>query len=230
MCKRIKNNDKKLKSSRRTSVPIDNVETSSATIVATETDNKVENNISYLDTLKNKESTLSTIICSEEAEHAQLISRRATLKSQFQKQQVQLLEITHTLESLKNDFETTLSEWEKLGSDMYSLTKSISKKKSTLADIRNEIIMLQKISIFIYVNGEIEFENVGNFDTTTDSSSESELFNQLIQNKVVESLTIKNIRQLAKLILIVQKLNAEHISFELTFEDSSIQEVFNSIN
>ena len=113
---------------------------------------------------------------------------------------------------------------------MHSLTESISDKKVSLEAIRNEIILLQKISIFAYANGEIEFENAGNFDTTTDSSSEAALFNKLIQNNVVESLTIKNIRQLAKLILIVEKLNAEHLSFELTFEDITVQEVFNSIN
>lgn len=243
MCKRLKNNEKSskkfgFKSSEHTPTAIADVETSTATMpdftftegnAETETI-ELENSISYLDTLKEKEHTLSSVICSEEAKHTQLISRRAILRSQFQKQQTQLFELTRKIEALRNDFAKTFSEWEKLGSDMHSLTESISDKKVSLEAIRNEIILLQKISIFAYANGEIEFENVGDFDTTTDSSSEAALFNKLIQNNVVESLTIKNIRQLAKLILIVEKLNAEHLSFELTFEDSTVQEVFNSIN
>ena len=238
MCKRLKNNEKSQKKfssskgSRHT--PVCN-EASVTTLPTTESSAEKEtveatNNISYLDMLKEKEHELSSVICLEEAEHVQLISKRASLKSQFQKQRAQLLDLTRTIEALRNDFESTFSEWKELGSDMHSLTESISKKKVSLEAIRDEIISLQKISIFAYANGEIEFENVGNFDTTTDSSSEAALFNKLIQNNVVESLTIKNIRQLAKLILIVEKLNAEHLSFELTFEDSTVQEVFNSIN
>ena len=243
MCKRLKNNEKSskkfgFKSSEHTTTDIADDETSTATMTDfTYTENneetetvEVEDSISPLDMLKEQEHELSSVICSEEAEHVQLISRRATLKSQFQNQKAQLLELSHKIEAIRNDFEKTFSEWEKLGSDMHSLTESISDKKVSLEAIRNEIILLQKISIFAYANGEIEFENVGDFDTTTDSSSEAALFNKLIQNNVVESLTIKNIRQLAKLILIVEKLNAEHLSFELTFEDSTVQEVFNSIN
>ena len=243
MCKRLKNNEKSskkfgFKSSAHTTTAIVDVETSTATMPDfTYTENneetetvEVENSISALDMLKEQEHELSSVICLEEAKHVQLISKRASLKSQFQKQRAQLLDLTRTIEALKNDFESTFSEWKELGSDMHSLTESISDKKVSLEAIRNEIILLQKISIFAYANGEIEFENVGDFDTTTDSSSEAALFNKLIQNNVVESLTIKNIRQLAKLILIVEKLNAEHFSFELTFEDSTVQEVFNSIN
>ncbi|MGN1298149.1 MAG: hypothetical protein ACI4VH_07045 [Clostridia bacterium] len=243
MCKRLKNNEKSskkfgFKSSAHTTADIADDETSPATMTDfTYTENneetetvEVEDSISPIDMLKEQERELSSVICSEEAEHVQLISKRASLKSQFQKQKAQLRELTHKIEAIRNDFEKTFSEWEKLGSDMHSLTESISNRKASLEVIRNEIILLQKISIFAYENGEIEFENVGDFDTTTDSSSEAALFNKLIQNNVVESLTIKNIRQLAKLILIVEKLNAEHLSFELTFEDSTVQEVFNSIN
>lgn len=243
MCKRLKNNEKSskkfgFKSSAHTTADIADDETSPATMTDfTYTENneetetvEVEDSISPLDMLKEQERELSSVICSEEAEHVQLISKRASLKSQFQKQKAQLRELKHKIEAIRNDFEKTFSEWEKLGSDMHSLTESISNRKASLEVIRNEIILLQKISIFAYENGEIEFENVGDFDTTTNPSNESELFNKLIQNDVVESLTIKSIRQLAKLILIVEKLNAEHFSFELTFEDSTVQEVFNSIN
>lgn len=236
MCKRIKNNEKSskkfgFKSSKHTPVDISDNESSVATKSNTETETvEVENSISYLDALKEKEQTLSDIIRSEEAEHSKLISRRAALKFQFQNQQTQLRELTRTIEALRDNFETTFAKWEKTGADMHAITESISAKKSLLEDIRSEIIALQKISIFAYANGEIEFENVGDFDTTTDSSNESEVFNKLIQDKAVENLTIKNIRQLAKLILIVEKLKSKHISFELTFEDNSSQEVFNSIN
>lgn len=233
MCKRLKNNEKSQKKFSSKCSKVVN-EASIATIATTESNTERETvevtSISYLDMLKEQEHELSSVICSEETEHAQLISKRAALKSQFQKQQTQLFELTRKIELIKNDFETTFSEWKKLGSDMHSLTESITEKKVSLEAIRNEIVSLQKISIFAYASGEIEFENVGDFDTTTNPSNELELFNKLIQNDVVESLTIKSIRQLAKLILIVKKLNAEHFSFELTFEDSSVQEVFDSIN
>lgn len=234
MCKRLKSNEKKFASkvSKATDSQINTAILPTEKVEDIEVVNNVECEtiVSLLDTLKKDESTLTKVICSEEAAHAKLISKRAVLKTQFQKQRDQLIELTQEIEIIKNSFEETFSEWEKLGLEMHSLTESISEKKATLESIRKEISSLEKISIFAYANGEIEFENLGEFDTTIEQSSEAEVFNELIQNNNVESLTIKNIRQLSKLILIVKKLNSEQHSFDLTFEDSTMQEVFNSIS
>ena len=228
ICKRIKNNEKKagklsnkqINETSKTVIP-DTVHT---------VDVEVENCILPLDVLKNQECKLVNEICSMETEHSKLISKRATLKKEFQQQQNQLNDLIKKAESIRKNFETTFSEWEKLGSDMKSLTNLINDKNSSLESIRNEIISLQKISIFVYSNGEIEIENAGEFEFKQETSIYEELFAQLVQNNLLESLTIKTIRQLAKLILIVRKLEDDHFCYELTFEDNTVQEVFSSIN
>ena len=225
ICKRIRNNEKKASKLSTKQTTDTEINTESQTV-----DLEVENCISPLDVLKTQEFELVKEICSIETEHSKLISKRATLKKEFQQQQNQLNDLIKKAESIRKNFETTFSEWEKLGSDMKSLTNLINDKNSSLESIRNEIISLQKISIFVYSNGEIEIENAGKFEFKQDTSISEELFAKLIQNNLLESLTIKTIRQLTKLILIIRNIESENLCYELTFEDNTVQELFSSIN
>lgn len=155
ICKRIRNNEKKASKLSTKQTTDTEINTESQTV-----DLEVENCISPLDVLKTQEFELVKEICSIETEHSKLISKRATLKKEFQQQQNQLNDLIKKAESIRKNFETTFSEWEKLGSDMKSLTNLINDKNSSLESIRNEIISLQKISIFVYSNGEVISYNI----------------------------------------------------------------------
>ena len=196
---------------------VENIETTSECEVPEKT---------ALELLLEKETLLSNALCGEEVLRSDKISRRAVLKNKLKEQHQQMKELTEQILQLQADFETTVSEWTSIGNEMKELSAQIAQKRTLLDAVRSEIDSLKKISIFVYSNGEIEFENQGSFDPTVDSSKVNEIFGNLIQNEAAECLTIKNIKQLAKLLAIVEKLKAEGLKFVIEFDEPTMKEVF----
>lgn len=182
-----------------------------------------------VDSLKEQEQLLVTSILQKENKHKNLISRRYNLRQIFQEQRNILLNLKHQLEEKEILVNNTYEEWLKVSSEMQSLTSSISEEKKFLECVREEIEAHTKISLFVYENGEIECEN-NKFALQTDSAEAINLFNTLVQKDVVETLTIKAIRQLATLILIVKSIKNNGFKYEITFESGTLQEVFEKID
>lgn len=231
MKKRLKNNQKKIKKYKNKkegkSMTLSTKE--SAPVTANESKTSIDSTscISIV-SLRNQEKTLVETICKMETDHAKLISKRASLKSTFQQLRKQLIALQKELKEKKIIADSTYQEWLQISSEMHAITESISKEKNLLSGIREEIKAAETISIFIYENGEIETENYPLLISKDLNSSE--IFNSLLKNSIVESLTLRDIRQLAKVLAITTKLKAEQKSFEVTFESEQIQEVFQQIN
>ena len=183
-----------------------------------------------LELLLEKEEQMSNEICEKEVMHANIISRRSGLKNKLREQYSQIKELEQKISEILRDFNANADLSNSLGDEMRSLSAQIAEKRTQLDAVRSEIDSLKKISIFVYSNGEIEFENQGSFDPTIDSSKISELFGTLVQNEVAECLTIKSIKQLAKVLVIVEKLQAENLKFEITFDETTMKEVFDIVS
>ena len=220
--KRIKGKEPASKTKK---VQKEEVDTEDTVIEETETSQKTP-----LEQLLEKEDQLSSEVCTEEAKHSRMISERAGLKNRLIDQRIQMQEIAKKCAELQKDFEETVYQWTALGDEMRVLTSSISEKRANLESIRAEIDSLKKISMFVYTNGEIELENHGEFDSTVDESRVSEIFGSLIQNEVSENLTIKSIKQLSKVLAIVEKLKANQLKFEISFDEETMKEVYDIVS
>ena len=77
---------------------------------------------------------------------------------------------------------------------MTKKSTEISNSQQQLEKIREKIKSLQKVEIFVYMNGEIE---VDNYDMEILDSSWNDLFKVLATNDLLENLTIKQIKQIA---------------------------------
>lgn len=103
---------------------------------------------------------------------------------------------------LKEIIEQNQKEVEKISTQIAKITKrvtaeneTISSNKQTLEEVKSCIMKIEKISVFVYKNGEIEIENAN----IPETSGWEGLFDSLIHNKIVENLSLKQVRQLAKL-------------------------------
>ena len=56
-----------------------------------------------------------------------------------------------------------------------------------------------------------------------------EVFDSLIHNKAVEELSLKQVQQFAKLLVLVEKLQAKNRKYELTFESKDDQIIFENL-
>lgn len=179
-----------------------------------------------LELLLEKEKQMSNELCEKEVMHAKIISQRAGLKNKLREQYAQIKELDRKVSEILHDFNANADKLNSLSDEMRALSSHIAEKKSALDALREKIDEAKKITIYVFSSSEIEFENQGSFDPTIDSSRISELFGTLVQNEAAECLTIKNIKQLAKLLAIVEKLKAEGLKFVIEFDENTMKEVF----
>lgn len=184
---------------------------------------------SQLSILKRKEQNLSNSLRSLESQHSKLISRRAGQRAEFKRQKQRLSSLIEKLEKAKKEFEVTFSDWQRTGEEMKSLSKSIKQQKLDLRSLRKEIAVIQKVFIFAYISGDIEIENNSEVDLSIDTDAVDVKFREVFELPVVDSLTKNQIRQLAGLLLISEKIQANKGMFEIIFDSSTLEDAYNEI-
>ena len=112
---------------------------------------------------------------------------------------------------------------------MKSLSKSIKQQKLDLRSLRKEIAVIQKVFIFAYISGDIEIENNSEVDLSIDTDAVDVKFREVFELPVVDSLTKNQIRQLAGLLLISEKIQANKGMFEIIFDSSTLEDAYNEI-
>lgn len=229
--RRLKSNQKQQKQQRQQKQQ--NTSSPSVTPVLpipsdTSTDTEEKTTQSSIEVLEDEEKVLSDLLCKKESERVRLISERNKLKKVFISQRSILFTLVRQLEDSQTIVNNSYQEYLKTSSAIDNINDEISKAQKTLESIREEIQELKKVSIFVYENGEIEIDNT-DISLLTDSAEETKLFNDLLHNELVECLTVKQIRQLSRVIIVVKSILDSGLKYELTFESSSLEEVYQQI-
>lgn len=183
-----------------------------------------------LDLLLQKEAQLSAVLCQLEISHESKVSQRGVLKNKLRDQYAQINELETTLNELLESFNSNVDKFNSLGDEMKELTVSITEKRNELEAHRKEIAKAKKVSMFIFANGEMEIESQCDLDFSVDTDKAHAVFNVLIQVEASENLTIKCLRTLATVSLIVEKLKFENIQYEINFDNETMQEVLNIVS
>lgn len=186
-------------------------------------DSTTEN--SDLQNLKERERLLISEISKKEKIHERSISERMKLFDELRQKKEKMLELKEIIEQNYKEVEKISTQIVKITERIAAENKTMSTNKQTLEEVESCIRKLEKIPVFVYKNGEIEIENA---DIPETSGWES-LFDSLIHNKIVENLSLKQVRQLAKLLVIVECFQAQEQNYELTFESETEQRVFEKL-
>lgn len=172
--------------------------------------------------LKDDEKILRNELISKEIKHKNLITQKKELFKKLEIQRSLMLQLRKTIEQRQKEVEKISNDLETLYDEIASLNSSISNERKDLLDIQKQIKDLEKISLFIYENGEIDTDNF----VIDIPDNWNEVFENILRNEVVEDLSIKQIKQLAKLIVLTGILNANALEYELTFESENSQKAF----
>lgn len=219
----LKSNEKNKKSSSKS------VSTSLENSDYSETSNSRCNQVPSIKELQAQEQLLSDKLCENESYKITLFTNRQKIKDNLLKQRDNLIALTKQLEKSKIIVDNLCKDFVEINSKFDGVNAEISETKKLLENVRKEIQKQQKISLFIYDNGEIETDNK-KVSLLIGSIEESQVFNTLVQNDLVESLTVKQIRQLAKVIILIKAIKTNGLKYEITFENASVEEVFGELN
>lgn len=174
-----------------------------------------------LNELLEAEKFLSDNCVSLEKEHNALINaRREDVKT--------LALIKRTLEELKrllqvnqSKLTTVLEDYNSKAEQMLRVSSEISACKEMLADTRAQIEEAKKLKVSVFSDGTIECEN-GELESPCEAEV-SQLFSTLILLAAAEELTIKQIKTVAKLVLIVKRIDQK---YELEFDSDLVQKLY----
>lgn len=174
-----------------------------------------------LNELLEAEKFLSDNCVSLEKEHNALINaRREDVKT--------LAEIKRTLEELKrllqvnqSKLTTVLENYNSKAEQMLRVSSEISACKEMLADTRAQIEEAKKLKVSVFSDGTIECEN-GELEYPSEAEV-LQFFSTLILLAAAEELTIKQIKTVAKLVLVVKRIDQK---YELEFDSDLVQKLY----
>jgi len=120
------------------------------------------------------------------------------------------------------EYDQTVAKNNEFVTEMNRISKELSEKRSDLAVTRQQIKDLERISIFVYADGKFEaIEGTINLDFT----GAEEIFDQLVRDERCETLTVKQIRTLAK-VLVISRSNP---NIEFTFDEEPVKKAFSTL-
>lgn len=180
-----------------------------------------------LEQLEADEKELSATLCRLEGEHkGKMVQRRECLK-RLEKSKKALLELQRLLFEQEKNVTLTFEEYNRLAAEMNVINEECNSYRELLDDVRQQIADLKKVNILFYSNGDIEVVNAE--IPTIPELAVAEEFSNLISLPEAEEFTIKVLKAIAKLKLMVKAYEESNCAFELVFDNLKVQSFYEKI-
>lgn len=180
-----------------------------------------------IESLQLQKEELQNVLNRLELEHKALASQRVQIRNRISDYKAVLLDMQSKIRQYQTELEALVSELDEKFASMQTVNSSICEAKTALAEIDSKIEAKQKTFILVYETGDIEIESSFEFEIEQDEWST--LFDKIIKDELVDSLTVKQIRGLSKCIALVKYLNSQGFKYEIAFESSIVEALFKKI-
>lgn len=185
------------------------------------------NNLSEtLEALILKREDIQSSLNELELNHKALVSERSIIRNKIAEYRQTLIEIEAHVVACQTALANLVPELEEKYSLMLELDKSISEKREELSEINTKIENAQSITIYVYSSGDIEIDSAYSIEIP---EADNDTVRKIISDEQAENLTLKQIKAVAKLITLVQNLEQQNLNYELVFDETAMEELFNKI-
>lgn len=188
-----------------------------------------ENEEKLFEKLKQREQEIKNQTTSLEKKLKGLECRMKVSESELKEREGRYEELKKKLlkeEDEMNILSVRLLEIEK---SKANVEEKLAKLKMALAEVRAELKKHEVLQIWAFENGQIE---VGNNKEQIDVSTEKcqDVFNELVVKEEVSNLTIRELKTLATIAVIFEKVKEDEIKAQVIFENERAQEVWDSFH
>jgi len=177
-----------------------------------------------LEQLLADESELSQILCGLESDHKQMVAERVECRKGFQKSLKAMNELQRILKAQKGIVAENYNKYLELDSKMQRNNKERAEYTQLIEMVRSQIEELTKISILVEESGIIGIDNAKIPSISEESLNEG--MTKLISFPDAEEFTIKQLKTIAKVRLMVEALKEEGCKIEVMFEDTKLQNFY----
>ena len=176
-----------------------------------------------LTVLTSKEATLSSEMINLENQHKQLAGERRVYLSKLRDEQQKVDEICAELQRLQVAYEEAAKQNNKIVKQMNQLSETRAKKLAELTTVREQITKLETTTIAIYEDGKFEVVEGAEASLEVDENEMNTLTHQLMEKKICEDLTVKQIKILSRLLL-VSKNSPRKVGF--IFDSTALEQAY----
>ena len=206
---------------------MENVDTD-ATAVETET---------IFEQLQADEKEYSRLLLELEQKHKACVQNRRQIVERLQTVNAKCSELLKEVERMETELGKLKSSYDDVTLEMLDYTSDISATKKLLSDLRKQIAEAQKISIFVYKNGDVELEQVSSGEKVEKSLKEligefhqDEMeFTKLVGQPMAEEMTVTQLRIIINVQTMARSFEEQGISHKFIFEDEKLQRFYDSI-
>lgn len=190
----------------------------------------VEDILKKLDTsfeVSNAEfSTIQAEAIKLEEQHESLEKKRYALRCKLVESDKRLEELSKEIEAIQSQLSLNMAEYEKLDAEMKALNEPIATKKQRLEVLREQLANFS-MEVYAYENGEI---CIGSYPVVEIPGDVQHLFNELISSRIAEDLAVREVRQLARLILVAKAIEATGKHMDIVCDNQKLEEVFKKLS
>lgn len=177
--------------------------------------------------LQDEEAELSKWLCKLETEHKALVQERAKIFDSLRESKENCEALLRRVSEIKSQVEDFRLKYEDISQEMAKYNGDISVAREILDDIRGKISLLKVTSIFIYEDGRIELE--GGEEPDISEEDANHLFDVLTKRQDAEEFTVRELKSLARVVLVVRKYQKIGAKFELYFDSSKLQNYYDTV-
>ena len=176
-----------------------------------------------LDDFLAEEKELSEALIVLEGIRKELIAKRREIVSAFTVEKRQLEELQAEVERHRKKVLELHAQYEECAEQIKELSGDIRANSELLEEVRNNIAELRRVTVFVYSSGNIELEHA-QMPQISDGKVTAE-FERLISLTEAEELTVKGVRGIAKLRVMMRELPSDA---ELVFDSPELQTLYSA--
>ena len=183
------------------------------------------------------EKEYSRLLLELEQKHKACVQNRRQIVERLQTVNAKCSELLKEVERMETELGKLKSSYDDVTLEMLDYTSDISATKKLLSDLRKQIAEAQKISIFVYKNGDVELEQVSSGEKVEKSLKEligefhqDEMeFTKLVGQPMAEEMTVTQLRIIINVQTMARSFEEQGISHKFIFEDEKLQRFYDSI-
>jgi len=171
-----------------------------------------EKNAMRLEELLKEEEEMSTALCLLEGLHKELASKRHSIRSALEHEKATLIRLREESARREKNVLQLHAQYMSCANEMYKLNTDMRAYEELLVEVREAIEVEQRIVVQVYDTGIIVLENAEFPEIAEDQIKEQ--FDMLLSLSEAEELTIKCVKSVAKLRVMMKKFPDAELIFE----------------
>lgn len=177
-----------------------------------------------LEQLRKDEHELSEQLCELEAEHKEIMAKRSNIVNELSVSRKTLVELRSVIKREEKKVVSLCEEYNGLAIRMQEITRECNAHRELLEDMRDRISELEKVYIFVFEDGTIEVENA---EMVSVSGEEVvKIVNELIKREEAEEVMFKDIKNVAKIKLMISEYERSGLKLEVNFGNPKVEKLF----